>query len=224
MAFRSKDAMKKLVKKIDAEKCLTAGTKHRLLKLPPRSDVIMGRAHRGLYAGRHIQYGNQVSEKGGNKTRTNWKPNVQGKRLFSYILDRFIRVKVSTHALRCIDKAGGFDEYLLKTPYEKMDTEFGVYWKAKIQKMYEELGEKKVWASLEDDEAKIKEKFKELKLVERAHCREARVKMYDWILRSEKIEDARDGEEGAHEQGSSSIVDEASASQSEFHAQMVANA
>lgn len=224
MAFRSKDAMKKLVKKLDGEKRLTAGTKQRLLTLPPKSDVIMGRAHRGLYAGRHIQYGNQVSEKGGNKTRTNWKPNVQGKRLFSYILDRLVRVKVSTHALRCIDKAGGFDEYLLKTPYEKIDSEFGVYWKARIQKKYEELGEKKVFSSLKGDEAKIKEKFKGLKLVERAHCREARVKMYDWIRRSEKIEDVREEKERAHGEGPSSSIDEASSSQSEFHAQMVANA
>jgi len=29
--------------------------------------VVMGRAKRGLYAGRHIQFGNQVSEDGGNK-------------------------------------------------------------------------------------------------------------------------------------------------------------
>ncbi|CAH9111077.1 unnamed protein product [Cuscuta europaea] len=221
MAIRSKDAMKMLVKKLGGEKSLGAGTKQQLEKLPPKSNVIMGRAHRGLYAGRHIRFGNQVSEDGGNKTRRNWKPNVQGKRLFSYILDRFIKVKVSTHALRCIDRAGGFDEYLLKTPYEKMDSEFGVYWKAKIQNMYEELGEKEVFLSLED-EGKIKEKFKGLKLVEKAHCRQARVKMYDWILRSEKIED-EEAHEGTDEEAGNS-VEEALVSQPEFSTQMVANA
>nr|GLL21287.1 54S ribosomal protein L24, mitochondrial [Ipomoea trifida] len=209
MAFRSKETMKKLVKNLGGEKNLAGRAKERLEKLPPKSTVVMGRAHRGLYAGRHIQFGNQVSEDGGNKTRRNWKPNVQGKRLFSYILDRFIRVKVTTHALRCIDKAGGLDEYLLKTPYHKMDAEFGLFWKAKVEKLYEELGEKKVFASLED-ESKIKEKFKELKLVEKAHCKEARIKMYDWILKSEKIEEGGDTPEAT--------------SDTDFHKQMVANA
>ncbi|KAJ7958648.1 Ribosomal protein [Quillaja saponaria] len=43
------------------------------------------------------------------KSRRSWKPNVQEKRLFSYIFNCHIRVKVTTHALRCIDKAGGID-------------------------------------------------------------------------------------------------------------------
>lgn len=222
MAFRSKETMKKLVKNLGGEKNLAGRAKERLEKLPLKSTVVMGRAHRGLYAGRHIQFGNQVSEDGGNKTRRNWKPNVQGKRLFSYILDRFIRVKVTTHALRCIDKAGGLDEYLLKTPYHKMDAEFGLFWKAKVEKLYEELGEKKVFASLED-ESKIKEKFKELKLVEKAHCKEARIKMYDWILKSEKIEEGGDTPEATNNEASTT-TGEASASDTDFHKQMVANA
>ncbi|XP_019177624.1 PREDICTED: 54S ribosomal protein L24, mitochondrial [Ipomoea nil] len=221
MAFRSKETMKKLVKNLGGEKNLPARAKERLEKLPPKTTVVMGRAHRGLYAGRHIQFGNQVSEDGGNKTRRNWKPNVQGKRLFSYILDRFIRVKVTTHALRCIDKAGGLDEYLLKTPYHKMDAEFGLFWKAKVEKLYEELGEKKVFTSLED-ESKIKEKFKELKLVEKAHCKEARLKMYDWILKSEKIEEGGDTPEATNNEASTTR--EALASDTDFHKQMVANA
>nr|GMC77721.1 54S ribosomal protein L24, mitochondrial [Ipomoea batatas] len=311
MAFRSKETMKKLVKNLGGEKNLASRAKERLEKLPLKSTVVMGRAHRGLYAGRHIQFGNQVSEDGGNncrnkififsgiqavlqdtrittpsglppsgpahrpllkrislasvgsglgvrhiphgvllllgfrgrhrtyrllcspspsysavfpfgRTRRNWKPNVQGKRLFSYILDRFIRVKVTTHALRCIDKAGGLDEYLLKTPYHKMDAEFGLFWKAKVEKLYEELGEKKVFASLED-ESKVKEKFKELKLVEKAHCKEARIKMYDWILKSEKIEEGGDTPEATNNEASTT-TGEASASDTDFHKQMVANA
>ncbi|XP_076956470.1 uncharacterized protein LOC143631665 [Bidens hawaiensis] len=144
MAFRSKELMKKMVRKTGGEKNLDGGVKEALKKSLPESKVVMGRAHRGIYAGRHIQFGNQVSEKGGNKTRRNWKPNVQEKHLFSYILDRHIRVKVTTHALRCIDKAGGIDEYLLKTPYKKMDTEMGLLWKSKIEKMYQELGNMEV--------------------------------------------------------------------------------
>jgi large subunit ribosomal protein L28 len=33
----------------------------------PKSKVVMGRAKRGIFAGRHIQFGNKVSEDGGNK-------------------------------------------------------------------------------------------------------------------------------------------------------------
>ncbi|MBA0639351.1 hypothetical protein Goklo_022391, partial [Gossypium klotzschianum] len=173
MAFRGKEMMKKLLKKV-GEKNLAHGVKEQLQKSIPDSKVVMNRAKRGLYAGRHIQFGNRISEDGGNKSRRSWKPNVQEKRLFSYILDRHIRVKVTTHALRCIDKAGGIDEYLLKTPYHKMDTEMGLFWKAKIEKMYEELGQMEVVFFSPEDEAKFEQGFKELKLAERAARRDAR--------------------------------------------------
>ncbi|MQL75542.1 hypothetical protein Taro_007897 [Colocasia esculenta] len=109
-----------------------------------------------------------------DKTRRSWKPNVQEKRLFSYILDRHIRVKVTTHALRCIDKAGGIDEYLLKTPYNKMDTEMGLLWKAKIEKMYEELGKMEVCFFSPEQEAKIESGFKEYKTAKTEAKRSAR--------------------------------------------------
>ncbi|XP_002961246.2 uncharacterized protein LOC9642695 [Selaginella moellendorffii] len=97
--------------------------------------IIMGRAKRGIFAGRHIQFGNKVSEKGGNKTRRTWKPNVRLKRLYSFSLDRFIRVHVTTHALRCIDKAGGLDEYLLNKPDHKLENDLCLYWKRELQTM-----------------------------------------------------------------------------------------
>ncbi|XP_019053634.1 PREDICTED: uncharacterized protein LOC104599128 isoform X2 [Nelumbo nucifera] len=122
------------------------------------------------------------------RTRRTWKPNVQEKRLFSYILDRHIRVKVTTHALRCIDKAGGIDEYLLKTPYHKMDTEMGLFWKAKIEKMYEELGEMDVVFFSPEDEAKFEQGFKDLKLAERVARREARRKNYTSSGKQKQIE------------------------------------
>ncbi|RZC74918.1 hypothetical protein C5167_050397 [Papaver somniferum] len=140
MSFKSGDTITKVLKKVGADK-LGKGVNETVKKFTPSnsSKITMGRAKRGLYGGVHIKFGDQVSEDGGNRTRRTWKPNVQEKRLFSYILDRHVRVKVTTHALRCIDKAGGVDEYLLKTPYQKMDTEIGSYWKSTIEKMYEEL-------------------------------------------------------------------------------------
>lgn len=125
------------------------------------------------------------------RTRRTWKPNVQDKRLFSYILDRHIRVKVTTHALRCIDKAGGIDEYLLKTPYVKMDTELGIYWKSKIEKLYEELDKMEVVFFSPEDEAKFEQQFKEVKSEERAARREFRRKLYGWSAKLETKEEER---------------------------------
>lgn len=132
-----------------------------------------------------------------DRTRRTWKPNVQEKRLFSYVLDRHIRVKVTTHALRCIDKAGGIDEYLLKTPYRKMDTEIGLLWKAKIEKLYEELGNKEVVFFSPEDEAKFEQGFKDLKLSEREARKEVRRKMYAGISKHKLIEvESKDDEGG----------------------------
>ncbi|EPS72501.1 hypothetical protein M569_02258, partial [Genlisea aurea] len=178
MAFRSQQMMNKILKKAGVEHDLAPGVKDQLKKWLPDKKIVMGRAQRGLYAGKHIQFGNRISEDGGNKSRRTWKPNVKEKRLFSYIMDRHIRVKVTTHALRCIDKAGGIDEYLLKTPYRKMDTEMGLLWKIKIQKMYADLGEMEVVLFNPEDEAGLEEQFAEMKLERKAARREARRKMY----------------------------------------------
>lgn len=67
----------------------------------------------GLYGGTHIQYGNKVSEKGKNKSRRFWRPNIQTKRLWSEALSKYVRLRVQARVLRTIDKVGGLDEYLL---------------------------------------------------------------------------------------------------------------
>jgi len=94
--------------------------------------TVCGRALRGLYGGKTIRFGNNVSEQGGNKcvpplrrcktalrrltqararvrrrTRRSWKPNAVRKRVFSQLLDRMLPLSLTTHTLRCIDKAGG---------------------------------------------------------------------------------------------------------------------
>ena len=60
--------MKKLVKKIGGDQNLAPGVKDQLKKWVPDRKIVMGRANRGLFAGRHIQFGNRVSEDGGNKS------------------------------------------------------------------------------------------------------------------------------------------------------------
>ncbi|KAH6783760.1 Ribosomal L28 family [Perilla frutescens var. hirtella] len=221
MAFRSREMMKKIVKKIGGEQNLAPGVKEQLRKSVPDRKIVMGRANRGLFAGRHIQFGNRVSEGGGNKTKRNWKPNVQEKRLFSYILDRHIRVKVTTHALRCIDKAGGIDEYLLKTPYQKMDTEMGLFWKTKIEKMYQDLGGKEVVFFSPDDEANLGEQFNELRLEQKAARREARRRIYGSSSKQEPTKEETDAGEASEPAKSRN---EDGSSHTDLHEPMVANA
>eukprot|EP00897_Mesotaenium_endlicherianum_P007674 jgi/Mesen1/6935/ME000036S06272 len=96
--------------------------------------AFMRRVRRGLYAGKEIRFGNKVSEDGGNKTRRTWKPNVHWKRVYSQALEKMLRIRMTTHALRCIDKAGGIDEYLLNTPEKKLNSDVGMYWREHIQK------------------------------------------------------------------------------------------
>ncbi|ETV75605.1 hypothetical protein H257_10014 [Aphanomyces astaci] len=77
---------------------------------PPQH--VSGRAARGLFAGRDKRFGNNVSFSQ-RKTRRAWKVNAQHKALYSEALDEKIPLHVTAHTLRCVDKAGGLDNYLM---------------------------------------------------------------------------------------------------------------
>ncbi|CAM9125872.1 unnamed protein product, partial [Ascophyllum nodosum] len=98
----------------------------------PRKGQISKRSQIGLYAGKDIRFGNTISFSH-KKNRRTWKPNVQKKALFSEILDDWIKFNLTTHALRCVDKAGGIDKYLLKMPDKWLNSSQGVNAKRKIQ-------------------------------------------------------------------------------------------
>lgn len=72
----------------------------------------LGRAERGLYAGRGLSFGNTISPFG-NRNRRTWKPNIQRASLYSALLNERIKLRVSTEALRQIDRVGGLDSYIL---------------------------------------------------------------------------------------------------------------
>merc|ERR1711865_1174116 len=76
----------------------------------------IGRAKRGLYEGKEVRFGNNVSFSK-RRTRRRWNPNVQTKRLWSDTREKLVEFRVTTHALRCIKKAGGLDEYLVKSKH-----------------------------------------------------------------------------------------------------------
>ncbi|CAE6535188.1 unnamed protein product [Rhizoctonia solani] len=80
------------------------------------------RASQGLFGGLTKQYGNNVPHSM-KKTRRTWIPNVQTKRLFSETLGHHVQLKVTTRALRTIDKYGGLDGYLLGSSCFKLGEE-----------------------------------------------------------------------------------------------------
>ena len=61
-----------------------------------------------------VMSGNNVSH-AKNKTKRKFLPNLQNVKFFSKSLDRFFSMKVSTRALRSVEKNGGLDDYLSKT-------------------------------------------------------------------------------------------------------------
>ncbi|KZV95985.1 hypothetical protein EXIGLDRAFT_671558 [Exidia glandulosa HHB12029] len=72
------------------------------------------RSQMGLFHGAMKQYGNNVPHSL-HKTRRTWMPNIQVKRLYSRVMGEWIKLTLTTRALRCIDKAGGLDEYIMNT-------------------------------------------------------------------------------------------------------------
>jgi large subunit ribosomal protein L28 len=58
--------------------------------------------------------GNRVSH-ANNKTKRRFMPNLQNVSFLSDVLVSKIHVRLSTHAIRSIEKNGGIDKYLLNT-------------------------------------------------------------------------------------------------------------
>jgi large subunit ribosomal protein L28 len=63
-------------------------------------------------SGKKPMFGHNVSHSQ-KKTKRQWKPNVQSRRIYIPEEDRWVRIQVSARALRTIDKIG-FMAYLKK--------------------------------------------------------------------------------------------------------------
>ena len=78
-----------------------------------------------------IQFGNKVSH-AENKSRRSWKPNVRVKSVYSEILGKMLRFRMTTHVMRCIDKHGGIDEYLMRTKDDEIKYPTALEYKRQI--------------------------------------------------------------------------------------------
>ncbi|KAJ1343126.1 hypothetical protein BSLG_002152 [Batrachochytrium salamandrivorans] len=122
-----------------------------------------------LMHGKCITFGEQVSEKGGNRSRRVWYPNVQYSALFSRSLDMMIWTRLSTAALREVDSRGGFDEYMVSAQEKHMTCSIAKMYRARILEKYgRTVGKDKVTrpmgivGSAKDALAKEREKMSQL--------------------------------------------------------------
>ena len=69
--------------------------------------------------GKQVQYGHNVSHSN-RRTNRRFEPNLQKATLYSDALRRRIALRISTRALRSVQKIGGLDAYLLKVADAKL--------------------------------------------------------------------------------------------------------
>ena len=79
-------------------------------------------ARRCALTGKGVQTGNNVSH-ANNRTRRRYLPNLQQQRFFSETLGESIRLRVTAHALRTVEKRGGLDGFLLKARNTELSSE-----------------------------------------------------------------------------------------------------
>ena len=70
-------------------------------------------AKRCQITGKTVMSGNNVSH-ANNRTRRRFLPNLQATRMHSEVLDRKVNLRVSTSAMRTVEKHGGLDAFLMQ--------------------------------------------------------------------------------------------------------------
>ena len=82
--------------------------------------------------GRHTQFGKNVSHSN-RKTSRRFEPNLQSVTLLSEALRSSVSLRVSTRALRSVQKKGGIDAFLLAADDAKLPPE-GLRLKRRIRR------------------------------------------------------------------------------------------
>ena len=82
--------------------------------------------------GKRAQVGNNVSH-ANNRSKRRFRPNLQVVSLLSDALGSTVRVRLSVHGLRTVEKRGGLDAYLLGTRSDVLDPD-GLTLKRRVKK------------------------------------------------------------------------------------------
>jgi len=103
---------------------------------------IFHQAQKGLYDGKVIQFGNRITFSN-KKTRRTWKPNTVRKQVYSDLLEKKLKIRMTTSVLRTIDKKGGIDNYILYTRDKDIGSKFGLELKEEMKMAFEKKTGKK---------------------------------------------------------------------------------
>ena len=76
-------------------------------------------ARRCELTGKAVQTGNNVSH-ANNKTRRRYLPNLHRASLLSDVLGASVRLRITAHALRTVEKKGGIDNFLRDAKGDKL--------------------------------------------------------------------------------------------------------
>ncbi|MEQ5775474.1 MULTISPECIES: 50S ribosomal protein L28 [unclassified Thalassospira] len=79
-------------------------------------------ARRCPVSGKGVLVGMNVSH-AHNRTKRRFLPNLQQTSLLSEALGRSVRMRLTTNAIRTIEKRGGLDAYLIGTANTKLDVD-----------------------------------------------------------------------------------------------------
>ncbi|HEY0420024.1 MAG TPA: 50S ribosomal protein L28 [Acetobacteraceae bacterium] len=90
--------------------------------------------------GKGVLTGNNVSH-ANNKTRRRFLPNLQEASMLSDVLGADVKMRLSTRAIRTVEKNGGIDAFLLSTRNTRLSPEALVV-KRQIQKAADKKGAK----------------------------------------------------------------------------------
>jgi len=85
--------------------------------------------------GKGVMPGHNVSH-ANNKSPRKFLPNLQHTSMLSDALGQMIRLRLSVNAIRTIERNGGLDAYLLKTPSSRLSPDIRKI-KARIQRRLE---------------------------------------------------------------------------------------
>ena len=95
-------------------------------------------ARRCALTGKSVMTGNKVSHSN-IKTRRRYLPNLQTTSMLSDALGRSVRLRVSAHAIRTVDKCGGLDAFLLKSRNAELTPDMRAL-KKQIERAREDAG------------------------------------------------------------------------------------
>ena len=82
--------------------------------------------------GKKVMVGNNVSH-AKNRTRRRFLPNLQNISLFSEVLNKPVKFRVSSSAIRTVEKKGGIDKFLASA-FEKDLSDTANYYKKLIKR------------------------------------------------------------------------------------------